>query len=277
MKYTRYIQRHTKQTRFTHALLAITCIYLCISGLFVFVPALASMNAGVTQAFRISHRIVGCIFILGPIISAITAPEGFKEFLGKYIRPWTKEDKKWLMKFVPYMLGAKRTHMPDQDEVKSGQIVSDGALIILSILMAVTGLGLWLGTSVFQLPGGVLAVLKLLHDVGFILIAFFGIMHAHLGGGLFQPYRRMGKVMWGNGQISEADAMYHWGFWTREQIEKAGDNIILKDEDGNIVARGHDAVYGPLAPKPLTAEEAKAIVEGEQAAPADPQPAGQEA
>ena len=38
----RYIRRHSKQARWTHGITIIACILLCISGLFVFVPALAA-------------------------------------------------------------------------------------------------------------------------------------------------------------------------------------------------------------------------------------------
>ena len=124
----RVIPRHSKQTRFTHGVVAIACIWLAISGLFVFVPALANAFPGVSQAMRVSHRIVGAIFILVPIISAITAPQGFKAFCKKYFKKWTPEDFEFMKKFVPYMLGPKKVHMPDQDEVKSGQRFADGML-----------------------------------------------------------------------------------------------------------------------------------------------------
>lgn len=42
----RYIRRHSKQARWTHGITIIACILLCISGLFVFVPALAAAVRG---------------------------------------------------------------------------------------------------------------------------------------------------------------------------------------------------------------------------------------
>ena len=38
----RYIKRHSLQARLTHGITIAACILLCISGLFVFVPALAA-------------------------------------------------------------------------------------------------------------------------------------------------------------------------------------------------------------------------------------------
>lgn len=216
----RVIPRHSKQTRFTHGVVAIACIWLAISGLFVFVPALANAFPGVSQAMRVSHRIVGAIFILVPVISAITAPQGFKAFCKKYFKKWTPEDFEFMKKFVPYMLGPKKVHMPDQDEVKSGQAVADGFMILCGLLMAVSGLVLWLGTSVWHAGAGAIMVMRLLHDLGFILLIVFGLAHIYLGAGVFQPYRGMVRVMWKDGKIPESDALYHWGFWARKEIEE---------------------------------------------------------
>lgn len=216
----RVIPRHSKQTRFTHSVVAIACIWLAISGLFVFVPALANAFPGVSQAMRVSHRIVGAIFILVPVISAITAPQGFKAFCKKYFKKWTPEDFEFMKKFVPYMLGPKKVHMPDQDEVKSGQAVADGFMILCGLLMAVSGVVLWLGTSVWHAGAGAIMVMRLFHDLGFILLIVFGLAHIYLGAGVFQPYRGMARVMWKDGKIPESDALYHWGFWARKEIEE---------------------------------------------------------
>lgn len=216
----RVIPRHSKQTRFTHGVVAVACIWLAISSLFVFVPALANAFPGVSQAMRVSHRIVGAIFILVPVISAITAPQGFKAFCKKYFKKWTPEDFEFMKKFVPYMLGPKKVHMPDQDEVKSGQAVADGFMILCGLLMAVSGVVLWLGTSVWHAGAGAIMVMRLLHDLGFILLIVFGLAHIYLGAGVFQPYRGMARVMWQDGKIPESDALYHWGFWARKEIEE---------------------------------------------------------
>jgi formate dehydrogenase subunit gamma len=225
----RYIKRHSKQTRITHGIVVIACIWLMISGLFVFVPPLAAaVGDGVTRAMRVSHRIVGCIFILAPIVSACLAPGGFKAFLRKYFTKWTPQDFEFMKKFVPYMLGPKRVHMPDQDEVKSGQRIADGMLILGGIAMAVSGLVLLLGTSVFHASAGALLVMRFVHDLFFILLVIFVVAHIYLGAGIFQPYRGTLRLMWGDGKVSESNALYHWGFWAREELEK-GDNVVVEE------------------------------------------------
>ena len=126
------------------------------------------------------------------------------------------------------MLGPKRVHMPDQDEVKSGQRFADGMLILGGLAMAVSGLVLWLGTSVFQAPSEILGIMRVVHDIFFLVLVIFVIAHAYLGAGVFQPYRGLYRLMFGNGQVRESDALYHWGFWAREEIEE-GKNIVIKE------------------------------------------------
>ena len=56
----RYLQRHHKQTRITHGIFVVSCIWLAISGLFVFIPQLSvAAGADVAQFMRVTHRIVG--------------------------------------------------------------------------------------------------------------------------------------------------------------------------------------------------------------------------
>lgn len=234
MAQVRFIKRHSLLTRITHCTVAVACVWLMISGLFVFVPALAGINPDLTRFMKVSHRVMGVVFIVMPLFGAIGSPKGVIGFFKKYLTRWTPEDFEFLKKFVPYMLQPKRVHMPDQDEVKSGQRFADGMLIIGGIMMAISGLGLWLGTTVCPLSAGALTVMRFLHDLFFLVLVVFVVAHIFLGAGIFQPYRGgTVKLMFGNGQVSEANALYHWGFWAREELEK-GTNVVVKsvpDED----------------------------------------------
>ncbi len=228
MAEVRFIQRHSKLTRVVHGTVAISCVWLMISGLFVFVPQLAAMSPDVTRFMKITHRIVGVIFVVMPFVGMIGSPSGVGRFFKKYFARWTPEDVEFLKKFVPYMLMPKKVHMPDQDEVKSGQRFADGMLIVGGIMMGISGLFLWLGTTVVPMSASVLIAMRFIHDLFFLVLVVFVVAHIFLGAGVFQPYRGMIKVMFGNGQISEADALYHWGFWAREEIED-GKHLVVKE------------------------------------------------
>ena len=125
----KYIVRHSKQARLTHGIMVIACILLAISGLFVFVPQLAqAVGADTVFVIRMSHRVLGFIFVLVPLISAIMAPKGVAHIFKNLFAKWNSDDKKWMLLFFPYLFMAKWIHMPDQDEVKSGQRFADGML-----------------------------------------------------------------------------------------------------------------------------------------------------
>jgi formate dehydrogenase subunit gamma len=94
--------------------------------------------------------------------------------------------------------------------------------------MAVSGLVLLLGTSVFHASAGALLVMRFVHDLFFILLVIFVVAHIYLGAGIFQPYRGTLRLMWGDGKVSESNALYHWGFWAREELEK-GDNVVVEE------------------------------------------------
>lgn len=231
-----YIQRHSLQARITHGVVVVSCILLVISGLFVFVPPLARLvGPNVVFAFRMSHRVLGVIFIAFPLVSAILAPKGaWHMFKEDFFTKWDKDDTKWIILFFPYLFLAKWMHMPDQSLNKSGQRFADGMLIILCFVMGISGAVLMLGSSVFSLSSGAHAVWLLVHDIGFFLICVFGMAHIFLGAGIFQPYRGSYKLMFGNGQVSEGDALYHWGHWARKELADGG-KLVCKDANGKVI------------------------------------------
>ena len=171
---------------------------------------------------RLTHGIavIACI-------SAIASPKGVGHIFKNLFAKWTSDDKKWMALFFPYLFLAKWIHMPDQDEVKSGQRFADGMLWLFGLLMAVTGVILLIGELGLNLGTTAHGVLLFLHDFGFLMIAVFGLAHIFLGAGIFQPYRGTHKLMFGNGMVSESDAIYHWGHWARKEITE-GKNVVEK-------------------------------------------------
>jgi formate dehydrogenase subunit gamma len=213
--------------RWIHGLVAVSCFALIASGLVLFVPPLAqAAGFQVVQFIRLSHRVFGLLFIAAPLYGLVTAPKGFVHIVKNLLAPWDADDKKFMMLFPKYLFSSKTTHMPKQYEVKSGQRLADGLLILSSVLIAVTGVILWAGASV---PPGVLRPALLLHDVAFFLIALIMCAHLYLGAGIFQPYRGSVRLMFGDGRVSESDALYHWGHWAEAEL-KSGKNVVVVDD-----------------------------------------------
>ena len=225
---TRYIQRHSLLTRVTHGVVAICCILLAVTGLFVFVPSLGggTMGGAFTHTMRMIHRILAIPFIVVPIIAVLRSPGGFvhlfkEDIFGK----WDKDDVAWARKFPLYLFSPGKVHMPPQHHVKSAQRLADGALVFFCIFMALSGMVLWLNTGI--LPDGgwqvefsqeTVLLAHVVHDIFFFLTVFVGIAHIYLGAGIFQPYRGTARIMFGDGKVSESDAAYHWGYWANEEL-----------------------------------------------------------
>lgn len=236
---TRYIQRHSLLTRVTHGVAAIACILLAITGVFVFVPELGGgiMGGAFTHAMRMTHRILAIPFILVPLYAVLRSPKGFvhlfkEDIFGK----WDKDDFTWAMKFPFYLFAPSKVHMPPQHHVKSAQRLADGALVFFCIIMAVTGMILWLntgllpdGTGKVEFSAETLMWARLVHDIFFFLTVFVGIAHIYLGAGIFQPYRGTARIMFGDGKVSESDAAYHWGYWANEEIALGKNVTEVKD------------------------------------------------
>ena len=201
---SRYIRRHSKQARLTHGITVIACILLAISGLFVFVPPLAqAVGADTVFVIRMSHRVLGFIFVLVPLISAIMAPKGVAHIFKNLFAKWNSDDKKWMLLFFPYLFMAKWIHMPDQDEVKSGQRFADGMLWVARRAHGRHGPDLGRSVRPSSTWARATAWCCSCTTSGFLLIAVFGLAHIFLGGGIFQPYRGTYKLMFGNGLVSE--------------------------------------------------------------------------
>ena len=126
--------------------------------------------------------------------------------------------------------------MPPQHLVKSAQRLADGALLFFCIMLALSGIVLWLNTG-FPTGSGLkvdfapetLLLAHLVHDVFFFLTVFVGIAHIYLGAGIFQPYRGTARIMFGDGKVSESDAVYHWGYWANEEIALGKNVTVEKD------------------------------------------------
>ncbi len=215
------IKRHDIYKRVWHWTNLISAFALMLTGAFLFIPGLGEMlGQGFLNMEQLLHRIFAVVFIGVPVIITILKPSSFGHSFKHILAPWDADDKEFMKKFVPYLFNPKKVHMPKQQFVKSGQRISDGVLYFLMIIIAITGVILWIG------PAGFLFRLALLgHDLAFFGITLIMVIHLYLGGGIFQPYKRSANLMLGDGYVSESDALYHWGHWAEEELE-SGENVI---------------------------------------------------
>lgn len=220
----RYIQRTSAYARGLHWIHTIACLSLFATGLILFIPSVAAaVGVSTVQGARVIHRVMAAIFIVAPLVSSVIYPKGFVHLWKSLLFKWDDNDKEFMGKFFPYLLFGAKQHMPPQREQKSGQGVVDSVLIFASIAISITGVVLvW---PAFFGGGEFVRWNLMLHDVLMLLIGFIMLAHIYLGAGVFQPYRGSARIMFGDGKVSESDALYHWGTWAKEELKK-GDKVV---------------------------------------------------
>jgi formate dehydrogenase subunit gamma len=210
--------------RVIHGIHTVACMALIASGLFVFVPALGSaIGADALQALRMVHRVFAVVFIAGPLVGLVVAPKGFVHIVKNLTAKWDEDDKKFMAMFAKYMFTAKTTHMPPQREVKSGQRLADAALILAAIGISLSGVFLWVGVPTISY--GLFSFMLLIHDICFFGVSLIMVAHIYLGAGIFQPYRGLGRLMFGSGRVSVGEAQYHWGHWADAELA-SGEKLV---------------------------------------------------
>lgn len=222
----RYIQRQSTYARSLHWIHTVACLALYATGLILFIPSVAAaVGTATIDGARFVHRVMAVIFIVAPLASIVIQPKGFVHVLQGWFFKWDDKDKEFMKKFPSYLLLGGKEHMPDQKYMKSGQAVADIPVVLLSIVIALSGVVLWMP----QWFGGgeVVRWSLLIHDGVMVLLGVMMIAHIYIGAGIFQPYKGSGRIMFGDGKISESDALYHWGTWAREEIKK-GDRISVE-------------------------------------------------
>ena len=220
----RYIQRQSTYARSLHWIHTVACLSLYVTGLILFIPSVAAaVGVSTVQGARIIHRVMAAIFIIAPVVSIFIQPKGFKHVLQGWFFKWDDNDKEFMKKFMPYLLLGAKGHMPDQKYMKSGQALADIPVVLLSIVIALSGIVLvW---PDFFGGGSIVRWSLLIHDGVMVVLAVVMIAHIYIGAGIFQPYRGSGRIMFGDGKVSEADALYHWGTWAREVLAEGGDKV----------------------------------------------------
>jgi formate dehydrogenase subunit gamma len=218
----KHIQRHSALARSIHWVHVGATLTLFVTGLFIFVPAIGeAVSADTFTVTRALHRAAAILFIVVPLLGIVFSPGGFRHFAGNLFRSWDADDKEFMKKFIPYLFSPKKTHMPKQHELKSGQMFADWFILLFAVGVAVSGLFMWRSET---FSAELIRWMYIVHDVSMIGLGVFLLAHAYLGAGIFQPYRGSLRLMFGDGKIAESDARYHWGHWADEELAK-GDNV----------------------------------------------------
>jgi formate dehydrogenase subunit gamma len=196
--------RYSLFDRVTHWFVAVTFIYLMLSGLALGYPRTAWLYdiLGGGQTVRFLHPIVGVAFTIGIVVMLVA-------WFGDMV--FEKLDREWARNLGSY---AREGHTDlDVGRFNAGQKGYYWFAVISGILLFLTGIPLWFPT----LFGGALHLaMRLTHHALFLLSVGGFILHVYMSTAMF-PGTMRGMT---EGRVSRRWAAWHHPRWFRN--EEAG-------------------------------------------------------
>jgi formate dehydrogenase subunit gamma len=157
--------------RIVHWMLALTCLFLCISGLGMMFHSLNFLGTivGGLKSLKLLHNFVGLFFV----ISLVLAIRMWWKEAGIFVFP---EDLDWIKAAGGYLWHVDK--VPETGKYNPGQKMFFLTIAACGLLMFVTGLIMWF-------PGGFpvefVRWMYPLHALGFVAIFAFFFIHLYLG------------------------------------------------------------------------------------------------
>jgi len=204
------IEFYRKGVRWAHWVISFAALTLAITGLFLYVPQLGFMaQDGYT---RIIHRIAAVVFVGVPVLYFVFCWRDALE-ITRSTFTIEKDIIKWIKAAPEYYFGGSEENMPPQGTMNPGQKIWAIAALFGSIAFVITGLIMWAFKG--SVSSEVFLWCVFLHDVCFILLGSFLLVHFYLG--VLHP--RMTESMHAmiTGKITIGYAEDHHGKWLRKR------------------------------------------------------------
>jgi formate dehydrogenase subunit gamma len=199
----RWIPRYSLFDRILHWWVALTFIYLMLSGLALGYPRTAFLYdwLGGGQTVRFLHPWIGVGFVLG---AAVMLVAWLRSMLFDAV------DRQWLRNVRTY---ARQGHVDlDVGRYNAGQKAYFWFAVVTAILLLLTGLPLWLPE---MLGAGWNQSARLLHHALFLLTIGGFIIHVYMSTSMFPgTFRGMTE-----GTVERRWAAHHHPRWFRQQDE----------------------------------------------------------
>jgi formate dehydrogenase beta subunit/formate dehydrogenase gamma subunit len=200
----RSIVRYNLGERLLHWTVAVTFVYLMLSGAGIFSPKLAWLLdvLGGGQAARAWHPIVGVVFVAAVLIQCLLWLKDLR------IGP---EDRAWLRRMRDYLAG-RDERVPPSGRFNAGQKLLFWTQVVLGLVLLASGVPIWFPESfgrelrlwsvLVHSAAGVGAILSLVAHVYMAVIVTRGAVRAMT-----------------EGTVSEAWARHHHGRWAEEKLK----------------------------------------------------------
>lgn len=195
------IERYSLFDRLLHWFVALTFVYLFLSGLAIGYPRMAWLYdiLGGGQSVRFVHPIVGVVFTVGVLLMLVV---WFKDMR------FERTDREWVRRLPRY---AREGHSGlDVGKYNAGQKGYFWFALLTGLLLLATGIPLWFpGQFVSALNGWA----RLLHHVLFLLTVAGFILHVYLSTVAF-PGTISSMT---TGEVGRGWAAWHHPRWFRDQ------------------------------------------------------------
>ena len=200
------ILRHGHTERVVHWAIAITFMFLFLSGLAMFSPLFFWLSAvfGGGQFMRFLHPIAGIVLVV------LFYPYAWRLRADNH---WTAVDSNWVENMTAYM--RKEAHLPDTGKYNAGQKLMYWSMIPVIAVLLVTGIALWQPWFAPAFSAGTRRVAGLVHAV----MAF--VMFIGIGVHWYAAYWTKGSIRsMVRGTVSRAWAKFHHPGWYRQLTGK---------------------------------------------------------
>ena len=212
-----YVPRHKMAFAVCHWMNAFAFFMLFLTALPLYSDSFRFMyHIFGDKTLMYAHRVFGVVFIMTPIIGSFMAREGYMTMIKEVFR----FGKKVMQKF-PIELMGKDPHMPPQGFYNGGEKMNIALQLALSVVIAVTGVILWMGDSI--LPATITAYAIPVHSIAAAVCFAAALGHIYLAAGV-NPDSLHGMT---SGTIKASYAAHHHGAWVEELI---AEGVVTREE-----------------------------------------------
>ena len=197
----RPVVRYSLFERVLHWFVAVTFIYLMLSGLALGYPRMAWLYdlLGGGQTVRFLHPIVGVAFTVGIVVMMIVWLKGML---------FDRTDRQWVRSLPSY---AREGHVDvDVGRWNAGQKGYYWFAILTGVLLLLTGIPLWFPEA---FTSGLILPSRLVHHALFLLTVGGFILHVYMSTAMF-PGTFRGMT---SGEVERGWAAFHHPRWFRER------------------------------------------------------------
>ena len=216
----KFVPRHEKAFIACHWINAFAFFMLFLTALPLYADTFRFMyDIFGDKTLMYAHRVFGVLFIATPIIGFFIAREGYMTMIKEVFR-FGPKDMEFMQKF-PIELMGKDPGMPPQGFYNGGEKMNIALQLVLALVIAVTGVILWLGDGI--LPATVTAYAIPMHSIAAVVCFAAALGHIYLAAGV-NPDSLHGMQ---DGTIKASYAAHHHGAWVNELV---AEGVVTREE-----------------------------------------------